>query len=90
MDVSVNLPPELQQATLELVNKAMNQAIKVITTKNSLPAYMTQQEASKYLHIAPSTFNKWQRAYNIPVIQIEGCKRYKRSTLDEFMKSQQK
>ena len=46
---------------------------------------MTKQEASKYLHISPVTFNKWQQAYNIPVIEIEGVKRYKRNALDKFM-----
>lgn len=71
MDVSVNLPPELQQATLELVNKAMNQAIKVITTKNNLPAYMTQQEASKYLHIAPSTFTSGNGSITSPLLRLK-------------------
>ncbi|XYG85316.1 hypothetical protein ACSKKH_03950 [Limosilactobacillus reuteri] len=37
------------------------------------------------MHIAPVTFNKWQQAYNIPVIEIEGVKRYKRNALDKFM-----
>ncbi|MCC4514860.1 helix-turn-helix domain-containing protein [Limosilactobacillus reuteri] len=55
-------------------------------TKNSFPPFLTQQEACKYLHIAPSTFNKWDREYHIPVIRIEGVKRYKKDSLDEFMK----
>lgn len=88
--IKMELPAELQQATIAMINKAVDQAIKDITTKNSFPPYMTQQEACKYLHIAPSTFNKWQGAYNIPVVQVEGIKRYKRDSLDEFMKQLEK
>ena len=88
--IKMELPAELQQATIAMINKAVDQAIKDITSKNSFPPFMTQQEACKYLHIAPSTFNKWQGTYNIPVVQIEGIKRYKRSSLDEFMKQLEK
>lgn len=85
--IKMELPAELQQATIAMINKAVDQAIKDITSKNSFPPFMTQQEACKYLHIAPSTFNKWQRAYNIPVVQIENVKRYKKTSLDKFMQS---
>lgn len=86
MDIGLQLPPELQEATKTMICEALNEAIKNVQTKNSFPPYMTKQEASKYLHISPVTFNKWQQAYNIPVIRIDGTKRYRRDTLDEFMK----
>lgn len=86
MDIGLQLPPELQEATKTMIGEALNEAIKNVQTKNSFPPYMTKQEASKYLHISPVTFNKWQQAYNIPVIRIDGTKRYRRDTLDEFMK----
>lgn len=84
--LQVQLPNDLQEATKTMIGDALSEAIKNAQTKNSFPPYLTQQEACKYLHIAPSTFNKWQKTYNIPVIRIDGTKRYRRDTLDEFMK----
>lgn len=86
MDIGLQLPPELQEATKTMIGEALNEAIKNVQIKNSFPPFLTQQEACKYLHIAPSTFNKWDREYHIPVIRIEGVKRYKKDSLDEFMK----
>ena len=90
MDIDLQLPPELKAATLNMITAAIDSAVKEVTNKNSFPPFLTQQEACKYLHIAPSTFNKWDHEYHIPVIRIEGCKRYKRSSLDEFMKQLEK
>lgn len=87
MDVSVNLPPELQEATLKMINQALTKAVHGIKQQKSFPPYMTKQEASKYLHVSGTTFDKWQRELHIPLIQIEGVKRYKRETLDQFMKN---
>lgn len=87
MDVSVNLPPELQEATLKMIHTVLITAVKDIEKQKSFPPYMTKQEASKYLHISGNTFDKWQCKLNIPLIQIEGVKRYKRETLDQFMKN---
>lgn len=86
MDVSVSLPPELQQATQAMVSTAVNKAIQEALNKNSFRPYMTQQESCKYLHVAPSTLNRWIKDYNLPIVQIEGVKRYSRTSLDEFMK----
>lgn len=87
MDVSVNLPPELQEATLKMINTALSMAVKDIEKQKSFPPYLTRQEASKYLHVSGTTFDKWQCKLNIPVIQIEGVKRYKRSSLDKAMEA---
>ena len=87
MDVSVNLPPELQEATLKMIHTVLITAVKDIEKQKSFPPYMTKQEASKYLHVSGNTFDKWQRELNIPVIQIEGVKRYKRSSLDKAMEA---
>ena len=87
MDVSVNLPPELQEATLKMIHTVLITAVKDIEKQKSFPPYMTKQEASKYLHISGTTFDKWQRELHIPVIQIEGVKRYKRSSLDKAMEA---
>ena len=85
--LEVQLPKDVQEATLKMVHTVLTTAVKDIEKQKSFPPYMTKQEASKYLHISGTTFDKWQRKLNIPVIQIEGVKRYKRETLDEFMKN---
>lgn len=84
-NLQVQLPDDLQEATKKMIADSLNSALKELEIKNSFPPYMTQQEACKYLHIAPSTFNKWQGAYNIPVVQIENVKRYNKESLDKFM-----
>ena len=86
-NLEVQLPKDIQEATLKMVHTVLITAVKDIEKQKSFPPYMTKQEASKYLHISGNTFDKWQRELNIPVIQIEGVKRYKRETLDEFMKN---
>ena len=85
MDVKVNLPPELQQPIKQMIFTAIKEAQTVATNKKDFPPYMTQQEACKYLHISPTTFNQW----NIPVIHIAGVKRYRRESLDRFMKQRE-
>lgn len=85
--LKVQLPNDLQEATLKMVHTVLITAVKDIEKQKSFPPYMTKQEASKYLHISGNTFDKWQRELNIPVIQIEGVKRYKRSSLDKAMEA---
>lgn len=83
--LQVQLPKDVQDATLEMINKALTKAIKDVQKQNSFPPYMTRKEASDYLHVSGTTFDKWLKAYHIPVIRIEGMKRYKRSSLDKAM-----
>ena len=86
-NLEVQLPKDIQEATLKMIHTVLTTAVKDIEKQKSFPPYMTKQEASKYLHISGTTFDKWQCKLNIPLIQIEGVKRYKRETLDEFMKN---
>lgn len=86
-NLEVQLPKDVQEATLKMVHTVLITVVKDIEKQNSFPPYLTRQEASKYLHISGTTFDKWQCKLNIPVIQIEGVKRYKRETLDQFMKN---
>ena len=86
-NLEVQLPKDIQEATLKMVHTVLITAVKDIEKQKSFPPYMTKQEASKYLHISGTTFDKWQCKLNIPLIQIEGVKRYKRENLDEFMKN---
>ena len=47
---------------------------------------MNKTEARKYLHISSKTLLDWETQYNdIPIIVIDGIKRYKRTDLDEWM-----
>lgn len=86
-NLEVQLPKDIQEATLKMVHTVLITAVKDIEKQKSFPPYMTKQEASKYLHVSGNTFDKWQRELNIPVIQIEGVKRYKRSSLDKAMEA---
>ena len=86
-DLQIQLPKDVQEATLKMVHTILITAVKDIEKQKSFPPYMTKQEASKYLHVSGNTFDKWQRELNIPVIQIEGVKRYKRSSLDKAMEA---
>lgn len=86
-NLEVQLPKDIQEATLKMVHIVLITAVKDIENQKSFPPYLTRQEASKYLHVSGTTFDKWQCKLNIPVIQIEGVKRYKRETLDQFMKN---
>lgn len=85
--LEIQLPENVQEATLKMIHTVLTTAVNDIEKQKSFPPYMTKQEASKYLHVSGTTFDKWQRKLNIPLIQIEGVKRYKRETLDEFMKN---
>ena len=86
-NLEVQLPKDIQEATLNMINQALTKAVHGIKQQKNFPPYMTRQEASKYLHVSGNTFDKWQRELNIPVIQIEGVKRYKRSSLDKAMEA---
>ena len=43
MDIGLQLPPELQEATKTMICEALNEAIKNVQIKNSFPPYMTKQ-----------------------------------------------
>jgi hypothetical protein len=91
MDIGVKLPPELEQATREMIGNAIKQAIAETKAANSYPEYMNQRLAAKYLGTSPSTLIKWEKAdIGFPTIMIEGSKHYKKSSLDQWMNLQQK
>ena len=85
--LEIQLPENVQEATLKMIHTVLTTAVKDIEKQKSFPPYLTRQEASKYLHVSGTTFDKWQCKLNIPVIQIEGVKRYKRSSLDKAMEA---
>lgn len=90
MDIGVKLPPELERATLSMVKAAIEQVVADTKTTNHWPEYMNQRQAAKYLGTSPGTLIKWERAdINFPTITIEGSKHYCKSSLDQWMKSQQ-
>lgn len=84
--LQVQLPNDLQEATKAMIEDALNKAIKDAQTKNSFRPYMTKTETAKYLHVSPKTLNDWEKSYkDIPVIVIEGVRRYNRTDLDKWM-----
>lgn len=87
MDIAFKLPDELQQAIYQSINVSIQTAIKQVKQRDNCPEYMTKAEAAKYLHVSAPTLNTWAKnGITIPVIDIDGLKRYKRTDLDEFMK----
>ena len=85
-NLQVQLPDELQEATKKMIADSLNSALKELEIKNSFPPYMNKTEARKYLHISSKTLLDWETQYNdIPIIVIDGIKRYKRTDLDEWM-----
>lgn len=84
--LKVQLPDNLQEATKKMIADSLNSALKELEIKNSFPPYMNKTEARKYLHISSKTLLDWETQYNdIPIIVIDGIKRYKRTDLDEWM-----
>lgn len=89
--IKMELPEPLQQATLQMVKDAINSVVAENKQANDYPFYMNQRQASKYLNIAPATLSKWEKSKkDLPVISIEGVRRYRRDDLDKWMKSQKK
>ena len=85
-NLQVQLPEDLQEATKKMIADSLNSALKELEIKNSFPPYMNKTEARKYLHISSKTLLDWETQYNdIPIIVIDGIKRYKRTDLDEWM-----
>lgn len=85
-NLQVQLPDDLQEATKKMIADSLNSALKELEIKNSFPPYMNKTEARKYLHISSKTLLDWETQYNdIPIIVIDGIKRYKRTDLDEWM-----
>lgn len=84
--ISLRLPDELQAATKEMVATAINSAIKEVQKENSFPPYLNKGEAATYVSVSRGVFNEWVNKYHIPIITIEGIKRFRREDLDNFMK----
>lgn len=89
--IKMQLPEALQQATLQMVQSAIDSVITEAKKVDELPKYMNQRQAAAYLNIAPATLIKWEKLYkDLPVITIESIKRYPRVELDTWMKEHKK
>lgn len=90
MDIGVKLPPELERATREMVQSAIEQVVADTKKANHWPEYMNQRQAAKYLGTSPATVIRWEKAdIGFPTITIEGSKHYSKAALDEWMTKQQ-
>ena len=84
--VEMKLPDDLQVAIITMAQSAINQAVISAKEKDGFRPYMTKTETAKYLHVSPKTLNDWEKSYkDIPVIVIEGVRRYNRTDLDKWM-----
>ena len=90
MDIGVKLPPELEQATRQMIGNAIKQVVADTIQANHWPEYMNQRQAAKYLGTSPATVIRWEKAdIGFPTITIEGSKHYSKAALDEWMSKQQ-
>ncbi|MBB1068747.1 helix-turn-helix domain-containing protein [Limosilactobacillus sp. RRLNB_1_1] len=86
--VEFKLPTDLQEAIKQIVSSSVAQIITETQQKNNYRPYMTKQETASYLHIAPKTLLDWEAKYkDIPTIEIDGVKRYRRTDLDNWMET---
>lgn len=89
--IKMELPSELQNTINETVKEALDICIKNNVKANQFPPYMNQRLAASYLHVAPATIIKWEKQYsNFPVMVVDGVKRYKKTSLDNWMLSKTK
>lgn len=87
--VQMQLPDDLQAATQDMIKAALHGAVAEIQKESSYPPYMNKGEAANYVGVSRNVFANWTSKYDIPSIKIEGITRFKRETLDNFMKSHQ-
>lgn len=84
--LSVELPQDLKEAVLSLVSTTMQKTADNIKQQLRTSPYLNKTETAKYLHISPKTLLDWEKKYkDIPTIEVEGIRRYRKSDLDEFM-----
>lgn len=89
MDIGIKLPPELEQATRQMISDAIAAAVQDTKQANHWPEYMNQRQAAKFLGVSPGTIIKWEKAnIGFPTIMIEGTKHYSKSSLDQWMDEQ--
>lgn len=84
--LTVDLPEDVKSAVLSLVSTSMQATAKDIKQQLQASPYLNKSETAQYLHISPKTLLDWEKKYkDIPTIEVEGIKRYRKSDLDEFM-----
>lgn len=84
--VEMKLPSDLQDAIKQLISSSIAQIVDETQRKYNYRPYMNKQETAEYLHISPKTLLDWEAKYtDIPTIEIEGVKRYRRTDLDNWM-----
>ncbi|MFT9269481.1 MAG: helix-turn-helix domain-containing protein [Liquorilactobacillus nagelii] len=89
-NLNLELPKEFEEQLQQQVINVVTNTIGSLKTDSKYPEYMDKQQCSAYLGISRSTFDKWLKAENIPVVVINGSYRFKKSEIDKFMLSKQK
>lgn len=84
--LTIDLPENVKEAVLSLVSSSLQATAQDIKQQLRSSPYLNKTEASKYLHISSATLIKWEKKFNdLPTIEIEGIKRYRKEDLDKFM-----
>lgn len=87
---NLELPKEFEQQLQQQVINVVTNTIGSLNTDSKYPEYMDKSMCSSYLNISRSTFDKWLKTENIPVVLINGSYRFKKSEIDKWMLSKQK
>ncbi len=90
MQMNVELPKEFEEQLQQQVIDVVTNTIVSLKTDSKYPEYMDKGQCSAYLSLSRSTFDKWLKVENIPVVTINGSYRFKKSEIDKFMLAKQK
>lgn len=80
----VNLATLLGEEAGNVIVKTMEKTFQQYFERMATKEYMSIKEACEYIGVAFTTFQKF-RQMNLPVIEIDGVKRVKKSDIDEWL-----
>ncbi|MCI1633704.1 MAG: helix-turn-helix domain-containing protein [Liquorilactobacillus nagelii] len=87
---NLELPKEFEKQIQQSVINVVTNTIGSLKTDSKYPEYMDKGQCAAYLNLSRSTFDKWLKTENIPVVVIKGAYRFKKSEIDKFMLAKQK
>lgn len=84
--LTVDLPEDVKEAVLSLVSSSLQATTQDIKQQLRSSPYFNKTETAKYLHISPKTLLDWEKKFtDLPTIEVDGIKRYRKQDLDAFM-----
>lgn len=86
---------QISQQASEMFTKALTVVYedaksKAPKLKNPKYGFFNKTNAAIYLGVSAPTFASWIKKYSIPVISVDGVRRFAKADLDEFMMKHKK